>query len=171
MEIRRLEIDELGIVTELAHQIWPPTFKDILTTQQLEYMLNWMYSKETLETQCVQGNQFFLMEKGSIPVGFMGIELHYPEKHQVKIHKLYVLPETQGSGAGRKFIEKAKKVALDNGLTELVLNVNRFNKAVDFYHKMGFKIEKEEDIAIGQGFLMEDYVMTLTLKYRSSDHI
>jgi ribosomal protein S18 acetylase RimI-like enzyme len=165
MEIRRLEIDELGIVTDLAHHIWPPTFKDILTTQQLEYMLNWMYSKETLEDQFVQGNQFYLMEKGSSPVGFMGIELHYPEKHQVKIHKLYVLPETQGSGAGRKFIEKAKEVALENGLRELVLNVNRFNKAVDFYHKMGFKIEKEEDIAIGQGFLMEDYVMSLSLKH------
>jgi len=163
MEIRQLGIDELVIVTDLARIIWPPTFRDILSPEQLEYMLNWMYSEETLRNQMQKGSDFFVMEIDGNPVGFMGVEAHYPRPNQLKIHKLYVLPETQGSGAGRKFIQEALKIAEEKDIEQLTLNVNRFNNAVDFYLRMGFKIEKEEDIAIGNGYLMEDYVMILTV--------
>ena len=161
MIIRRLSIGELGVVTELAHVIWPPTFKDILSPEQLTYMLNWMYSEGTLREQLDNGHEFFVMEISGRPVGFMGIEAHYPQKQYLKVHKLYVLPETQGSGAGRKFIDKAVELAKEKGISVLTLNVNRFNKAVDFYFRMGFKVEKEEDIDIGNEYLMEDYVMSL----------
>ena len=50
-------------------------------------------------------------------------------------------------------------VSKTNNIIALTLNVNRFNKAIDFYLKNGFKIIKEENIEIGNGFLMEDYVM------------
>ncbi len=165
MEIRRLSIGELGIVTELAHAIWPPTFKDILSPEQLTYMLNWMYAEDTLRMQLENGHEFFVMEISGRPVGFMGIEAHYSEKQYLKVHKLYVLPETQGSGAGRKFIEYAVELAKEKGISALTLNVNRFNKAVDFYLRMGFFIDKEEDIDIGNGYLMEDYVMTLPVTH------
>jgi GNAT superfamily N-acetyltransferase len=163
MEIRNIKLDELTIVTQLAHAIWPSTFKDILSPEQLHYMLQRMYSDETLQSRFRRGNVFLIMEAGKKPVGFMEIEAHYPQLEQLKIHKLYVLPAIQGKGAGRKFLEKAKSLALEIGLNELTLNVNRYNKSIDFYFRMGFSIEKEEDIAIGNGYLMEDYVMTLSL--------
>ena len=165
MEIRRLSSRELGMVTELAHVIWPPTFKDILSPEQLTYMLNWMYAEDTLRMQLENGHEFFVMEISGRSVGFMGIEAHYPEKQYLKVHKLYVLPETQGSGAGRKFIEYAVELAKERGISVLTLNVNRFNKAVDFYLRMGFFIDKKEDIDIGNGYLMEDYVMTLPVTH------
>lgn len=165
MEIRSLEIDELTIVADLAYRIWPSTFAEILSPEQLTYMLNWMYSEEALRSQFLNGNVFFVMEIEGIPIGFMGIEAHYPRPDQMKVHKLYVLPEVQGGGAGRKFIEKALEIALGKGIKELTLNVNRFNRAVDFYLRMGFLIEKQEDIDIGNGYLMEDYVMTLSLSH------
>ena len=130
MEIRQLGIEELGIVTALARAIWPPTFRDILSPEQLEFMLNWMYDEDTLRSQFHNKNDFFVMETGDKPVGFMGIEAHHPLPNQLKIHKLYVLPETQGSGAGRKFIEYALEMAKEKGISALTLNVNRFNKAV-----------------------------------------
>ena len=95
----------------------------------------------------------------------MGIEERFPVQNQLKIHKLYVLPDIQGLGVGRKFLVLAEKIAREKGLNEITLNVNRFNKAVGFYQRMGFKIEKEEDIEIGNGYLMEDYVMTLPLPH------
>ena len=55
-------------------------------------------------------------------------------------------------------------VAFDLGCKSLHLNVNRFNKSVDFYKNLGFIIIGEEDIDIGKEYLMEDFVMELKLK-------
>jgi ribosomal protein S18 acetylase RimI-like enzyme len=46
-----------------------------------------------------------------------------------------------------------------NGGKALQLNVNRNNKAIDFYKKHGFEIIREEDNDIGEGFFMNDFVM------------
>jgi diamine N-acetyltransferase len=166
MTIRSVSEEEVQVVTDLAHRIWPHTFEDILTQEQIAYMLSWMYDPVTLAEQIRSGHHFFVIEDEGIPVGFMGVQLNYPDRNSMKIHKIYVLPELQGKGAGRKLIEMAKDLAFNSGLKSLVLNVNRFNKAVDFYKHLGFDITKEEDIDIGQGYLMEDYVMELVLEDR-----
>ena len=78
---------------------------------------------------------------------------------KTKIQKIYLLPETQGKGYGVQFInyiaEKSKAAKNDM----LFLNVNRLNKAQYFYKKLGFNIAYVEDIQIGNGYLMEDFVM------------
>jgi ribosomal protein S18 acetylase RimI-like enzyme len=45
------------------------------------------------------------------------------------------------------------------GATSLLLNVNRNNPTKGFYEKLGFTVIKEEDIDIGNGYFMNDYVM------------
>jgi GNAT superfamily N-acetyltransferase len=164
MNIRALKQDELSIVHEIAHATWPDTFKDILSQEQIQYMLNWMYDLKHLENQFNQGHQFYVAELEENPVGFIGIEPNYPEKGLTKIHKIYILPNKQGNGIGKKLIEFVKKNAIQSDIEGLLLNVNRFNKAVDFYKAIGFRVLYEEDIDIGNGYLMEDYVMQLKLK-------
>jgi GNAT superfamily N-acetyltransferase len=163
MTIRKINTDEVGIIHDLAHKIWPSTFSEILSKEQISYMLNWMYNSATLKQQIEEGHQFFLAEENGAPNGFMGIQSNYPDKHSTKIHKLYVLPEIQGKGTGRLLIETAIEVAKNNRNDRLVLNVNRFNKAVSFYQRIGFEILLEENIDIGNGYLMEDYVMERTI--------
>jgi GNAT superfamily N-acetyltransferase len=159
MQIRELQREELLIITDLAHEIWPIAFAEILAPPQIDYMLNWMYSEDKLVEQFDNGHHFFGGFFNGDAVGFMGIEPHFPSAHSIKIHKLYVLPTLQGQGYGKSFIEQAKMEALKKECTSLILNVNRFNKAVQFYKHLGFSIVKEEDIDIGNGYLMEDYVM------------
>lgn len=163
MNIRSLKREELSIVRELAHEIWPDTFKAILSHEQIQYMLNWMYDVKQLENQFSQGHQFYVAEIEGIPVGFIGIELNHPEKGITKIHKIYILPNKQGLGIGKKLIEFIRANALQSKMKGLLLNVNRFNKAVDFYKAIGFEILFEENIDIGNGYLMEDFVMKLEL--------
>ena len=43
------------------------------------------------------------------------------------------------------------------------LNVNRYNQAILFYQVQGFKIKEAVDISIGNGFFMNDYIMSKTL--------
>lgn len=161
--IRAFQLDELHHVTDLAHKIWPSTFAEILSTDQIDYMLKWMYTPSTLEKQCADGHQFYGIEMDGEWVGFMGVELKHPTIDAIKIHKLYVLPALHGKGLGREFIQFAVDLGCQGGFKQLLLNVNRYNKAVSFYQHIGFNILKEEDISIGEGYLMEDYVMALEI--------
>lgn len=163
MTIRKISPEEVEIVYDLAHRIWPSTFEKILSEEQIEYMLNWMYNMETLKNQISEGHLFFVAEEENQPIGFMGIQPNYPDPQSTKIHKLYVLPEIQGKGIGRELIKTATEVAKKSGNDRLVLNVNRFNKAVHFYQRIGFEILYEENIDIGNGYLMEDYVMSISV--------
>ncbi len=159
MKIEKLENKDLIRVQEIAKLTWPDTFKEILSSNQIDYMLNWMYNVETLSQQNDEGHSFYILKNEGIDIGFIGIQNDYPIIGETKLHKIYVLPSAQGLGAGKLLMSKGEKLAKENKSTHLVLNVNRFNKATDFYLKLGFEISHEEDIDIGNGFLMEDYVM------------
>jgi GNAT superfamily N-acetyltransferase len=161
--IRLIDTSEVEEVSKLAHQIWPDTFRDILKPEQLHFMLEWMYNPQKLTSQLESGHQFFLLENEIGNIGFLGIQAFHPSSDQLKVHKLYILPSQQGKGYGKLMIEHALSVAESNGISTLTLNVNRFNKAVQFYESVGFYIAKVEDIDIGHGYLMEDYVMEMPI--------
>ena len=163
MQLKLLSSEELNIVQDLAHAIWPETFQEILTPEQIAFMLEWMYNLETLQKQANEGHQFYLLSNKEKAIGFIGIQPFHPRKNELKIHKIYVLPSEQGTGAGKKLLFSAKEIALKNGIEKLVLNVNRFNKAVTFCQHLGFQVDREENISIGNGFWMEDYVMSLSI--------
>ena len=163
MQLKLLSSGELKIVQDLAHAIWPETFQEILIPEQIAFMLEWMYNLENLQKQANEGHQFYLLSNKGKAIGFIGIQAFHPHKNELKIHKIYVLPSEQGTGAGKKLLFLAKEFALENGIEKLVLNVNRFNKAVTFYQHLGFQMDREENIAIGNGFWMEDYVMSLSI--------
>lgn len=163
MIIRALNRNELIVVQEIAHLTWPDTFKDILSKDQIEYMLNWMYDLKQLEFQFDNGHLFFVAEHEGKPAGFIGIQPNHPEKGITKIHKIYILPSMQGMGIGKKLIEHVVDLSRQSNILNLQLNVNRFNNAVHFYKSQGFEILYEENIDIGNGYLMEDFVMRLAI--------
>ena len=81
----------------------------------------------------------------------------------MKIHKLYVDTNSSKQGIGKALVEHAKHLAYDSKMGEIVLNVNRKNPAVTFYERINFEIDREEVIDIGEGFIMDDYIMKYTL--------
>ena len=164
VEVKQIHSEEIFIVSQLAHEIWPESYKDILSKDQIDYMLDWMYNVQTLQEQVQTGQIFYLMTEDGRPVGFMGLEPNSPDADMLRIHKIYLLPEKQGKGFGRSLINQAMDVAFDLSCKSLHLNVNRFNKSVDFYKNLGFEVIGEEDIDIGIDYLMEDFVMELKLK-------
>ncbi len=167
VDVKQLYVDDVFIVNQLAHQIWPITFKEILSKEQIDYMLGWMYDVNTLKDEVQTGKIYYLLTENGQPIGFMGLEPNYPDADYLRIHKLYVMPERHGKGFGRILMNKAIDLALDLSCHTIHLNVNKYNSAVEFYKHIGFDIVKEEDINIGKGFFMEDYVMELRLKNRT----
>jgi GNAT superfamily N-acetyltransferase len=164
MIIRQLSKEELTKVQSIALRTWPSTFANILSPEQIEYMLNWMYSIEMLESQFEKGHTFLLAEEDGKELGFAGFELNYAEGPKAKLHKIYLLPEAQGKGAGKALILEVADRTRKVGQKSLLLNVNKFNqKAIDFYLKMGFQEIYKEVIDIGNGYVMDDVVMELDL--------
>ncbi|MBE8724203.1 GNAT family N-acetyltransferase [Flavobacterium hungaricum] len=158
--ITEASIEDIAKIQEIAKITWPITYGEILTVAQLDYMLDLIYSTEALSKQIQHKEQlFYLISDADSIIGFIGIEHHYKNEAVTKIHKIYLLPETQGKGYGKIVFEEIAKMASENNSKELLLNVNRFNTALNFYKKLGFEIKETVDIEIGNGYLMEDYVM------------
>lgn len=159
MEIRKAGPADTALINSLAAMVWEPTYREILTKAQLDYMFEMMYSHASLQEQLQhKGHQFLLAQEGSSFYGFASYELNC-KPGATKIHKLYVLPESQGRGVGALLLKAIEREAAAAGNIAITLNVNRFNKAFHFYTKKGFTKTGEEDIHIGNGYLMEDFIM------------
>jgi len=163
MEIRLLQKHELSLTQNLAEKIWPSAYGSILSNEQLSYMLNWMYSIETLEKSFDKGNEFYCAFDNDLPLGFLELEFLSEETSSVKLQKIYVLPSEQNKGIGKNFLQFALLRAKNRGARNIILQVNRANKAVGFYLKNNFYIISEEDFSIGNDYYMNDYVMEKTL--------
>lgn len=150
---------DLKTIQEIAYQTWPATYGKILSKEQLNYMLSQFYSEESLKNNVQNGHHFLLAKEDNIALGFVSYEHNYKQEPVTRIHKIYILPQTQGKGIGKLLIDAVEDLAKENHSVALSLNVNRFNKALTFYQKIGFEIISEEDIEIGRGYLMEDYKM------------
>lgn len=155
--IRKATADDIPLIRELVYKVWPQTYVSILSQEQIDYMLDKMYSPGSLQKQMDAGSHFVLVYGGNEPVGFAAYFESAPLVF--KLDKIYILLSQQGKGTGRFLIDHIIDEIKQKGATALQLQVNRNNKAKDFYEKLGFAIIEEKDFDIGRGFFMNDYVM------------
>lgn len=156
--IRSADLDDIPVIFELAHSIWPEVYKEILSPGQITYMLDLNYNEQALIAQMQEkGHRFIIAEIDLDEVGFAS---YGPVSSSTwKLHKLYVDPSIHGKGIGRALLEMVEQEVRSQFGSHLILNVNKYNKARGFYEAMGFEVEKEEVIDIGNGYVMDDYVM------------
>lgn len=157
--LRKANEEDLPIIKSLAEQTWPTAYGDIISQEQIDFMLEKMYDKGELLAQMLQGHHFIIASELSEDVGFAGFSVVNVETKTFKLHKLYVLPKMHGKGVGKILMNEVVSLIKAQGGEFLQLNVNRANKAKDFYEKAGFKIKETVDLDIGNGFYMNDYLM------------
>jgi ribosomal protein S18 acetylase RimI-like enzyme len=162
-QIRTADKTDVHVISLLAHAIWPDTYANILNEAQLKYMLHHFYSEDSLRKQMEDSqHQFLLALSNAETVGFASYS-HSDKAGSFKIHKLYVHPMLHGHGFGKKLLDRIIKDVKPKGAKKLVLNVNRHNRAINFYEKYGFKKIGEEDVAIGEGYFQNDFVMEMEI--------
>lgn len=160
ISIRQAALSDVILINELANRIWPIVYKDILESAQIDYMLDKLYSLSSLESQITeQDHKFIIVLDEKKPVGFASYSAKKENETTYKLHKIYLLADQRGQGVGKKIIEYIINEIRPQDAKTLELNVNRHNKARYFYEKIGFTITSEEDISIGNGYFMNDYVM------------
>lgn len=164
IEIVAANKKQIPIIRELAEQVWPQTFSSILSLSQIDYMMEMMYSVASIEKQMIDGHLFAVAREDKVNVGYVSYEVNYNNSGKTKIHKLYVSPQYQQRGIGKAMVEYVSQNALILGSNVVFLNVNKHNKgAIDFYNKLHFVLVKKEEIDIGGGFIMDDFVFELGL--------
>jgi ribosomal protein S18 acetylase RimI-like enzyme len=152
---------DIGAIRRIAHETWPVAYGSLLSAEQLDYMLGLMYSESSLLEQMRKGHQFYMAELDGRAFGFASVSDEGDSVH--KLNKLYIIPETQKTGAGKALLNEVINYAKQNGGTKLILQVKRDNPAKGFYEKQGFIVTREIDLDIGNGYFMSDYIMELGL--------
>lgn len=164
LHIRTVAEEELPLIHELGKQCFYPTYLPFISREQVDYMFHMMYDLSALTVQLNRkGHVFLLAVEDRLPLGFVSYEADYDGRGNCKVHKLYVLPDNQTGGVGRALLGEVAEQARNLGQESIMLNVNRYNKAVDFYRHLGFTVVAEDDIDIGNGYFMNDYEMKKSL--------
>jgi diamine N-acetyltransferase len=159
LTIREAGLADIAVIRELAFAIWPEVYATILSQEQLDYMLELIYSEASITRQMQEeGHHYLLMEDNGTACGFADYGAT-GKAGEYKLHKLYVQVREQGRGLGKQLLEAVEVRVKARGGTQLILNVNRNNRAKSFYERMNFTILETVDIAIGQGYFMNDYIM------------
>lgn len=162
--IRKATTEDLPLIRHIAESAFPATYRKILTPAQIDYMMEWMYSLPNLHKQMAEENHiYYIAFHGEDAVGYVSIQQQ--EKALFHLQKIYLLPNAQGNGLGRQLfnyaLQRIKEIHPAPCTVEL--NVNRSNKAIGFYEKMGLSRLREGDFDIGGGYFMNDYIMGMEI--------
>lgn len=162
--IRVIDDDELSMVRSLAHAIWPQVYPSIISMEQIHYMLTQRYELPVLRADVERGVVYALiLNVQNAAVGYTAFEPR-PSSGDAFLHKLYLLPEVAGKGFGAAALAWVAQQARALGLRAVRLCVNKQNHAaVRAYLRSGFGFEEDVITQIGDGFVMDDYVMKLPL--------
>ena len=190
--IHKASVADIPLIRRMADVVFRRTYRDILSPAQMEYMMDMMYSEDSLRDQIqAPGKEFFIAysgdpvsartDRGDIvwppcvhPAGYLSFEEDgctengLPRYH---LQKLYILPEYQHAGLGRQMLEFVKDRLTDVNPEgcRIELNVNRANPATGFYERMGMVRDRQGDFPIGNGFFMNDYIYILDLLSKTPD--
>ena len=160
INLRPVLKDEYNQVRLLAQTIWPVCYKNILSVEQIDYMMDMMYTNEVISKEIENGVYYYFVEVDNQIAGYVSWGPWKSAPFTAKLHKLYLLPQMQGQGIGNIVISLVKQVVKDANYRRLRLNVNRENSnAIKCYSNNNFTMVQLENNDIGNGFYMTDYVM------------
>lgn len=156
--------EQLTAISRLAGVIWRACYPEIITHAQIDYMLARMYALDVLRDEIrSQGIRYDRLLVNDKLVGFASYGPS-SEPGVVKLHKLYLLPELHGRGLGSRLLQHVEREVRAAGARRLILSVNKRNaKAIIAYERNGFVVAGSVVTDIGNGFVMDDYVMAKDL--------
>lgn len=161
--LRRAAAADVETLRRLAEEAFPATYREILSAEQIDYMMEWMYAREKILGEMAASTAWFVAEADGEPCGYLSVERLGDEV--CILRKIYLVPRFQGCGGGEFLFRQAVACARDlcGGPCRMELHVNRRNRARGFYERMGMRCLRSGDFPIGGGYLMNDWIMGLEI--------
>ncbi len=162
--LRKATAADRPLIRKLAQQVFPDTYRSILTPAQIDYMMDLMYSPESIRRQMEEdGHVYLIAFQRDEAAGYVSVQ---PEgKDLFHLQKLYVLPRFRKTHCGQFLFREAVRYIrqVHPSPCRMELNVNRSNPALGFYLHMGMEKVREGDFPIGDGYYMNDYIMGMDI--------
>jgi ribosomal protein S18 acetylase RimI-like enzyme len=148
---------EFQTIDALAKTIWTEHYTPIIGQEQVSYMLNKFQSTKVIEQQIKDGASYYLLAYNENPVGYFSYSI---KEDALFLSKLYVLSSARGNGIGKTAMNFMQDKVIELGLNKIQLTVNKYNyNSIKAYEKMGFINVKAIVQDIGNGYVMDDYVL------------
>ena len=74
LAVRRIDEEGIPAIRRIAAVAFPATYRDLLSPGQLDYMMEWMYSEESLRGQFRAGHVWFVVSADGEPCGYVSVE-------------------------------------------------------------------------------------------------
>jgi len=152
--IRNWTREDFSIVKNILLTTWKNTYifipeEDILTHFEKHYSEDRLI--EILNDPFSKG---IIAEVNSVPAGWLKLfEDHINKKFFVS--SLYVLPDYQGFGLGKKLLNEAYRIAKEKQFSKVWLGVMKQNvRSLEWYQKLGFIFDEEEPFQMGSTQVM-----------------
>lgn len=157
--IRYARREDLPALADLARKIWWAVYPEIISTGQIEYMLKRSYDLAVLEAEMDSGTRFPLLWLDEALIGLASFG-PVDNRNETKLHKLYLDPNYHGRGLGRQLLTWIENEAAALSFNCIILQVNKSNEqAIAAYRRQGFLVRDEIVVDIGQGYVMDDFLM------------
>jgi ribosomal protein S18 acetylase RimI-like enzyme len=155
---RAATVTDIPLLRDLAERTWRVSYAEMIPEEQIDFMLGGMYGPEQIAKELREGVFWELAFAEDQPVGFFSVT--FEESSRAKLNKLYILPERQGASLGRALLERVHELSSLRGVQEVWLQVNKQNaRAIRAYQRAGYVIERSAVFEIGNGFVMDDFIM------------
>ncbi|WP_413532979.1 GNAT family N-acetyltransferase [Empedobacter brevis] len=147
----------IHLVQPLAREIWNECYKDLLSQDQIDYMIDMMYNNDKVNEGIAAGDVWEVLKIDNVPSGYLHYKLD--ENNTVFLSKIYLKESNQTKGIGQLMMNRVLDYAREKGAKAVHLTVNKHNaKAIRFYEKNGFKRMESKTFDIGNGYIMDDYI-------------
>jgi len=168
--------DEIQTLANLAGEIWNEYWPPIIKEAQTRYMIEKFQSYNAIKNQIENENYIYkIIEVNGENVGYFGVSAKNKKIWQkdmpeigfeyLFLSKLYLKKDYRAKGLGRKAFEAVKETAREKSLNYIYLTVNKFNSnSIKAYENWGFKTVETAKTDIGQGFIMDDYIMRYEIR-------
>ena len=152
--------EDIEKIAVLADKIWHEHFPALLSAEQIDYMVDKFQSFRAI-SEAVKNNgyRYYMAYDGDDFCGYLG----FCEEgdNTVFISKIYVRSDKRRCGVASSMLRQLRDDIPD--ARKWYLTVNRFNSGpIEVYKKRGFEIVREQKADIGNGFIMDDYIMEKT---------
>ncbi|MGO9015945.1 MAG: GNAT family N-acetyltransferase [Dissulfurispiraceae bacterium] len=154
-----MTMEDIPVVQDLARHIWEEAYSDLLSQEQIHYMLTLMYSSKVISDELSGGAVWEIIFQEGTPCGYVSYSISGDDA--VQLSKIYIEKSFRGKSIAEEAIKRVLRYAAEKGKARVFLTVNKGNvRAIRAYEKNGFSVTDSVVKDIGNGFVMDDYVMS-----------
>lgn len=153
---------DVPALAELAAEIWFEYWPALIGADQTAYMVERFQSREAIERDMREHAYEYWFVRAADDgrtVGYTGGHVE-PRTNRFFISKIYLRAHERGKHFASAVVRFYEDLCRDRGLDAMYLTVNKGNElGIRAYAGTGFSTIDAVEADIGQGFVMDDYIM------------